>query len=224
MGLFDVIKGIFGGAAAPAQAPATAERDDDEVRAAGSGAQVDLAGFDPEDDEDGFFEAAHHLETDGMLGGTDASRAEIMARYGLRDRAHWHQVKEACYAVLVRKHGSIEEVGQRQMNWKAQLGQQHQRQAATAMAASGGFAPVQGLSLEAWAALNAAIASGMNAEDVLKGAGVSKARWDAASAEWNARMAADTTFAITTAYGNAFQAASQGKYNHLAKEANAARA
>ena len=37
-------------------------------------------------------------------------------------------------------------------------------------------------------------------------------------------MSRDMTFAIATAYGNAFQAASKGKYAELVKEANAARA
>jgi hypothetical protein len=91
-------------------------------------------------------------------------------------------------------------------------------------AAAGGFEPVEGVSLEAWAAINASIVSGANHEDLLKGAGIDKARWDRVSAEWNARMARDTTFAITTVYGNAFQAASQGKFNAYAKEAAAARA
>ena len=84
--------------------------------------------------------------------------------------------------------------------------------------------PVEGITLEAWAAFNAAIVAGANHEDLLKGAGVDKARWDRVNAEWNARMSRDTTFAIATTYGAAFQAASKGKYGDLAREANAARA
>jgi hypothetical protein len=90
--------------------------------------------------------------------------------------------------------------------------------------AGGGFTSVEGVSLEAWAAINAAIVSGGNVDDLTKGAGIDRARWDRVSAEWNARMARDTTFAITTVYGNAFQAASQGKYAQYAREAAAARA
>jgi ABC-type Zn2+ transport system substrate-binding protein/surface adhesin len=40
--------------------------------------QFDLAGFDP-DDEEAFFHAVQHMESEGMFGGTDESRAEIMA-------------------------------------------------------------------------------------------------------------------------------------------------
>jgi hypothetical protein len=92
------------------------------------------------------------------------------------------------------------------------------------VAASGGFTSVEGVSLEAWAAFNAAIVGGANHVDLLKGAGVDQARWDRVNAEWNARMARDTTFAIATAYGNAFQAASQGRFGNYAREAAAARA
>ncbi|MEO8705726.1 MAG: hypothetical protein ABI867_37185 [Kofleriaceae bacterium] len=183
----------------------------------------DVAGFDP-DDEETFFNAVLHMESEGQFGGTDESRAEIMQRFGIRDRSHWHTVKESVYSLLIRKHGSMNEVGQREMNWRMGQMQRHQVQQQQKMAAGGGFAPVEGVSLEAWAAMNASIIGGSAWEDVIKGAGVDKPRWDRINAEWNARMARDTTFAITTVYGNAFQAASQGKYNQYAKEAAAARA
>jgi hypothetical protein len=186
-------------------------------------ATFDVAGFDP-DDEETFFNAVLHMESEGQFGGTDESRAEIMQQFGIRDRSHWHTVKESVYSLLIRKHGSMNEVGQREMNWKMGQMQRHQVQQQQKMAAGGGFAAVEGVSLEAWAAMNAAIIGGSAWEDVIKGAGVDKARWDRINAEWNARMSRDTTFAITTVYGNAFQAASQGKYNQYAKEAAAARA
>ena len=189
--------------------------DDDEA--------FDLAGFDPLNDEEGFYNAVLNMESEGQFGGTDQSRAEIQARYGIRDHGHWLTVKESCYAVLARQYGG-NEVTQREMNWRMGQMQQHQMQQQQKMAASGGFEPVEGVSLEAWAAINASIIAGANWEDLLKGARIDKARWDRVSAEWNARMARDTTFAITTVYGNAFQAASTGKYGEYAREAAAARA
>jgi hypothetical protein len=185
--------------------------------------EFDVAGFDP-DDEEAFFHAVLHMESEGQFGGTDESRAEIMQTYGIRDRSHWQVVKESVYALLIRKYGSMEEVGQREMNWRMGQMQNHMQQQVAKQAASGGFEPVEGVTLEAWAAMNASIVSGANLDDLLKGAALDKARWDRASAEWNARMARDTTFAIATTYGNAFQAASQGKYAQYAREAAAARA
>ncbi|HEU0031957.1 MAG TPA: hypothetical protein VFQ53_15095 [Kofleriaceae bacterium] len=186
-------------------------------------AQFDVAGFDP-DDEDSFFTAVLHMESEGQFGGTDESRAEIMQRYGIRDRSHWHTVKESVYALLIRKYGTMEEVGQREMNWRMGQMQNHMQQQVAKQAAGGGFEPVEGVSLEAWAAINASIVSGANPDDLLKGAGIDRARWERVSAEWNARMARDTTFAIAQIYGNAFQAASKGKFGDYAREAAAARA
>lgn len=230
MGLFDVIKGLFGGGKGASEAPPTEARassssdSEESDLASGSGASFDVAGFNVEADEEAFFNAVLHMESEGQFGGTDESREEIMSRFEIRDRSHWQTVKDSCYSLLVRKYGSGDEVAQREANWRSGQMQRHMQGQQAKMAASGGFKPVQGVTLEAWAAMNASIAAGTNPDDVLKGAGLSKARWDAASAEWNARMSADTTFAITTVYGNAFQAASQGKYASLAKEANAARA
>lgn len=228
MGLFDKLKKKLGDAKdqlAPAPAPEPepayeAEADDTDAHAQ---VELDLAGFDP-DDEGAFFHAVLHMESEGQFGGTDESRAEIMQRYGIRDRAHWQHVKDSVYTVLIHRHGSAEEVGQREINWRTGQMQRHMQGQIAKQASGGGFAPVEGVTLEAWAAINAAIAGGQNPDDLLKGAAIDRGRWERASAEWNARMATDTTFAIATVYGNAFQAASQGKYNQYAKEAMAARA
>jgi hypothetical protein len=186
--------------------------------------QFDMAGFDPVNDEQSFFNAVLHMESEGQFGGTDESREEICSRFGIRDRSHWQTVKDSCYAMLARKYGSYDEVSQQELNWRQGQMQRHMMGQQQAMAAKGGFDPVEGVSLEAWAAMNAAIVSGANWEDLLKGAGIDKARWDRVCAEWNARMSRDTTFAITTVYGNAFQAASKGPYGDYAREATAARA
>ncbi len=232
MGFLDKIKNKLGMSTeqAPPPPPAAApepDRDDDDDQASASGSssdhEFDLAGFDP-DEEDDFFHAVLHMESDGQYGGTDESRAEIMRQRGIRDRSHWQTVKDSVYAMLVRKHGSGEQVSQRELNWRSGQMQKMISGNQAKAAASGEMNPVEGITLQAWAAINAAIVGGAATDGLLKGAGIDKARWDRASAEWNARMARDTTFAITTVYGAAFQAASQGKFGDLAREANAARA
>ena len=231
MGFFDKIKNKLGTTkeAAPPPPPEVSEPevDDDEVEASSDSSddeeEFDLAGFDP-DDEEAFFHALLHMESEGQYGGTDESRAQIMRERGIRDHGHWLTVKESMYAMLVRKHGSSNVVSQREMNWRSGQMQQMIAGNQAKAAASGEMNPVEGITLEAWAAINAAIVGGAATEGLLKGAGIDKARWDRASAEWNARMSRDTTFAITTVYGAAFQAASKGKYGDLAREANAARA
>jgi hypothetical protein len=243
MGFFDILKGLLGGAKAKAEQAIGheaaghihasgghdhADHDHDHAEMDDRDPQPSVAASDPAgfraDDEEAFFNAVLHMESEGLLGGTDESRAEIMSRFGIRDRGHWQVVKESMYALLVRKHGSIEEVSQREVNWRSGQMQLHLQGQTARAAASGELDPVEGLSLEKWAAMNAAIVSGANLEDLLHSNGMPAGKWERASTEWNARMARDTTFAITTVYGNAFQAASQGKYGSYAREANAARA
>jgi hypothetical protein len=234
MGFLDKIKSLLGlQAAIPTSHAAPPPHDHhhghdhahdhEEAPSADDDEAFDLAGFNP-DDEDAFFHAVLHMESDGQYGGTDESRAEIMQRFGIRDRSHWRTVKDSMYSALSRKHGSFEQASQNEQNWRqAQMQKMIQGNQAKA-AASGEMNPVEGITLQAWAAINAAIVGGASTEGLLKGAGIDPARWARASAEWNARMSRDTTFAITTVYGAAFQAASQGKFGDLAREANAARA
>ncbi len=202
--------------------PAEPEQEEEEE------AQFDLAGFDPQHDEEAFFEGVLYMESEGMIAPnvtiTEQNRLDTERKYGIRDRSHWHVVKDSCYAVLVKKYGSIEEVAQREFNWKGTFTQKLMQKTAQSKAASGELNPVEGISLEQWAGINAALAQGANIDDMLKGQGIDKARWDKARAEWEARMARDTTFTVAQIYGNAFQAASKGKYSEYAKEAAAARA
>jgi hypothetical protein len=78
--------------------------------------------------------------------------------------------------------------------------------------ASGGMEPVHGITLEDWAGGNAKIVSGAALEDVLKVLGVERPQWDEAGAIWVARMSADTTFHISTAYGAAFTNNNIGRF------------
>jgi len=79
----------------------------------------DLAGFDPDHDEDGFFHAVMQMECEGQFGGTAESREEIRRRFRIRDEDHWQLVKDSVYAVLLGKHETMEEVSYREMNWRA---------------------------------------------------------------------------------------------------------
>src|SRR5579863_6530875 len=110
MGLFDKMKGIVKGAQNAVQPPPQQQAQQQppppqhtphgsmdahvDVEAADDEDDgLDLAGFDPENDEEAFFHAVLHMESEGQFGGTDESRAEIMQKYGIRDRSHWHTVK-----------------------------------------------------------------------------------------------------------------------------------
>lgn len=188
----------------------------------------DIAGFHPERDEDAFFEAMLYIESEGMIAPNvtigEADRDRAMKTHGIRDHEHWQVVKDSYWSVLAKKHGGSDVVSQRMLNHRSGMTQKLMQQAATKAAASGELEPIVGIGLESWAAMNAAVVQGVNLDDMLKGQGIDKARWDKARTEWEARMARDTTFVIAQIYGNAFQNASKGKYADYAKEANAARA
>ncbi len=77
---------------------------------------------------------------------------------------------------------------------------------------SGLMDPVHGITLEDWAGANAKIVSGTALEDLLRVLGVEKPQWDEASATWMARMSADATFSITTAYAAAFTDSNIGRF------------
>jgi hypothetical protein len=85
----------------------------------------------------------------------------------------------------------------------------------------GALEPVEGVSVEQWAQVQAKIAGGGNLDALLSQARIDHARWDRVSAEWMARMQTDTTATIATVYGNAFAGAAQGQYGAQAAQAAA---
>ncbi|MCE1164964.1 MAG: hypothetical protein LWX07_06145 [Bacteroidetes bacterium] len=70
--------------------------------------------------------------------------------------------------------------------------------------------PFEGVTLEQWADVNAAVVSGTPLEEAIKTIGVDMPRWDRANSEWLTRMRNDTTFTISKIYGAAFNKSSSG--------------
>ncbi len=70
--------------------------------------------------------------------------------------------------------------------------------------------PVEGVTLEQWASVNAQIASGAAKDDCIKTIGCDAPKWDRANEEWLTRMKNDTTFTISTKYGAAFNMSASG--------------
>jgi hypothetical protein len=88
-------------------------------------------------------------------------------------------------------------------------------------AGGGGLDPVEGVTMEQWAHVQASLAGGGNIDALIARAGMDRPKWDRVSAEWMQRMTTDTSGAIATAYGNAFAGASQGQYGGQAAHAAA---
>jgi hypothetical protein len=128
---------------------------------------------------------------------------------GFKDPADWDHSKQEFYMSVAAKEGIS--YTQAVMNG-TMIYQQHSVKAnsATMGQAGGIMSPVEGVSLEQWAQVNAKIVSGGNVDDLIKTISCDKAKWDRVNNEWNTRMSNDTTFTIATVYGQAFTAPAAG--------------
>ena len=70
--------------------------------------------------------------------------------------------------------------------------------------------PVEGITLDQWAAVNAKLASSVPKEEAIKELGVDMPKWDRVNEEWLTRMRNDTTFTISTKYAAAFNVNASG--------------
>ena len=70
--------------------------------------------------------------------------------------------------------------------------------------------PVDGISLEQWAGVNAKLASGTPTEEAIKSIGADMPKWDRVNNEWLSRMKNDTSFTIATKYSAAFNTTATG--------------
>jgi hypothetical protein len=246
MGLLDTILTALGlkkavdisqdvsSAASSAQAAsddvAADQDDDDDDDDDGEGRDYDLeakddrASFDFDNAIDRWWDAMcrieHYWEED------EAKRDELFAQHGIRGTQHYYQVK-ATYERWSQspsaraKYPTPGDLIQAQMGVTSKtsmellgLGNQH-------AALAEDLAPVEDVSLEAWAKAQAQIASGGDYEQIVAGLGIDKVKWDRVSAEWNARMSRDQSTTIATEYGKHFMSAGAGQFGGAAASAAA---
>ena len=70
--------------------------------------------------------------------------------------------------------------------------------------------PVEGITLEQWADVNAKVASGATTDEAIKAIAVDMPKWDRVNNEWLTRMKNDTTFTISQKYAAAFNTSASG--------------
>jgi hypothetical protein len=169
---------------------------------------------DEEDLQPIYDDSGHSLDPEEVL---------LIRVYGFSDGGHWEAFRNwgtASWAAHMRQNPVDLEfrlsgiARERIMREKAA--------AMTGRGAGGGLDPVDGVSLEQWAHVQAALAGGGNIDQLIAQARMDRPRWDRVSAVWMQRMTTDTSGAIATAYGNAFAGASQGQYGAQAAQAAAA--
>lgn len=183
----------------------------------------DQAGFDMHGDLASYYRAMFEIE---RAWEDVPQRHALFARFGIRDEPHFHQVQAThdryiVSAYAAEQYGGFDHIQQLRMNTIQEMAhaQLHQH-AQTELA--GELAPVEGVTLESWAAAQARVASGGTLDEILPVLGIDQACWERVSAEWNARMSRDTTATIAMAYGNAFSSAGQGQFGAAAAAGAAA--
>ncbi len=78
--------------------------------------------------------------------------------------------------------------------------------------------PIEGVSFETYATINAQMAQGTSQGDLLKKYGIENVAWEKASAGWLDRMREDSSYALMTEYGKYFMNAGQGQFGETAKQ------
>jgi hypothetical protein len=154
----------------------------------------------------------------------DPEEVLLIRVYGFRDGGHWEAFRNWSVASWAAHTGQNPVDLEFRMSGIAR--ERIMREKAGAMtgggASGGGLDPVEGVTLEQWAHVQAALAGGANIDQLIAQARMDRPRWDRVSAVWMQRMTTDTTATIATAYGNAFAGAAQGQYGAQAAQAAAA--
>jgi hypothetical protein len=154
----------------------------------------------------------------------DPEEVLLIRVYGFRDGGHWEAFRNwgvATWAARMRQNPADLEFRQSGIARERIM-----REKAGAMtgqgAGGGGLDPVEGVTLDQWAHVQAALAGGGDLDQLIARARMDRPKWDRVSAVWMQRMTTDTSGAIATAYGNAFAGAAQGQYGAQAAQASAA--
>ncbi len=157
---------------------------------------------------------------------------EILAGMGYPTVGHWQRV----YWTAVKHFGRSPGAGgllsdfdtseMLQHTIQARMRQQARKAQANVAADSSLLAPVEGITVEVYAACAAAAAQGLSQDEftaLIGSHGMDHVMWDRVNAEWTDRMSKDATMTIVQIYGNAFQSSGQGQFGGAAQSAAATR-
>jgi hypothetical protein len=162
-----------------------------------------------------------------------AKKAQLVRQWGYRDEQHFERVK---WTFL--KYYGQGDADDEYSSWtwgdqwtqamlNARMRQQQEKMQATAAADPELLAPVEGVTVEQYAAISASQAKGLTQQqffEVLAQHNLDAGKWDRVSKGWLAKMSRDTTATIATIYGKAFSGAGQGQFGAGAQAGSAAMA
>lgn len=146
-------------------------------------------------------------------GNYNAATAQAVAMTAGHQQGAYGQVPPAYQQPQMMSQQAQNAMVQQQMQ---QGMQQWQQVGNAAIAANPALvAPIEGVTIEQYAAVSAAVAANQNPAAyaaLLAQHGMDQAKYDRVAAGWLARMRDDTSSALTQLYGRAFGAAGQGQY------------
>jgi hypothetical protein len=152
----------------------------------------------------------------------DLEEVLLIRVFGFRDGGHWEAFRGwgvASWAAHTRQNPTDLEF--RQGGIARERIMREKAGAMTGQGGGGGLDPVEGITLEQWAHVQAALAGGGDTDQLISRFRMDRPRWDRVSAVWMQRMSTDTTHTISSAYANAFAGAAQGQYGVQAAQAAA---
>ncbi len=133
----------------------------------------------------------------------------LLKEYGMETTSQW----SAFHFGFSNQHWNKDGEDMMQFMWRmSDIGRKKMiaETAKTESAEGGVLAPIEGISVEQWAAAQAKMASGGTLEDAYKICNCDAAKYDRVSAEWLARMSNDTEFKIMPIYSAAFNTSASG--------------
>jgi hypothetical protein len=140
----------------------------------------------------------------------DEAYEKKLREFGLRDKDHWMEVRDGYTAA----HQEDPQWQQAMVN--ARMGQMKSMMSAAANAKGGLFDPVEGITLEQYASVQARKAKETDVAKLLGEYGMDEAKWARVDQVFMARMSDPSdpmaTAAFATEYGKFYSAASQGKF------------
>jgi len=158
----------------------------------------------------------------------DPEEILLITEYGFLDGGHYEDFRNYSAAKFAAQTGESPTDCEFRLSGIAR--ERVMAEKAKGMSSAGGaLEPVEGVSVEQWAGIQAALAGGQALGTLLGQVGIDQARWERVSAEWMQRMQTDTTCTISVVYSNAFagggqfgaqgaHAASQGVGGDLSSE------
>jgi hypothetical protein len=217
MGLLDSILSALGLRKPSPDADASPPGDPDDERDPELEAQDDAGSFDFDGDIARYFTAEFRIET---AWSNHERRAKLFAEYEIRDAKHWRQIQATFERWLETpaakaKYRTAGDLMQARMTTTQTMTLDDlglgSRDEPTPALAPELLEPIEGVSLERWAKVEAALQGGAKLDDIIGELELDPDTWTRAAAAWRERMEQDASATIAGIYSQHVGSAAAGR-------------